>query len=97
MLTVARQRWPTEQRRSLTAIQAARVGDRSLTAGETAPKQEPTMDALRTAYDKTALARMGIPFERAIEIEAVRIALEGSARRCAPQPAVQSAKDKEAA
>ncbi|MFZ5529595.1 MAG: hypothetical protein ACOY4U_00860 [Pseudomonadota bacterium] len=55
------------------------------------------MDALRTAYDKTALARMGIPFERAIEIEAVRIALEGSARRCAPQPAVQSAKDKEAA
>lgn len=44
------------------------------------------MDALRTAYAKTALARMGIPFERAIELASVRIALEGGVRRSAPQP-----------
>lgn len=42
------------------------------------------MDALRTAYAKTAFARMGIPFERAIKLEFVRVALEGSARRSQP-------------
>lgn len=50
------------------------------------------MDALRTAYAKTAFYRMGIPFERAIEIKSVRIALEGSARRCKPQSQVPAAK-----
>ena len=89
---VYRPRWPTEQRRSLIAIQAARVDDRSLTAGETAPRQEPPMDALRTAYDKTALARMGIPFDRAIELASVRIALEGSVRRSQPQPSAKTAR-----
>jgi len=50
------------------------------------------MDALRTAYAKTALARMGIPFERAIALESVRIALEGSARRSQPQPTAKPAR-----
>lgn len=50
------------------------------------------MDALRTAYEKTALARMGIPFERAIKLEGVRIAMEGSVRRSTPQPSTRSAK-----
>ena len=50
-----------------------------------------TMDALRTAYDKTALARLGIPFERAMELESVRIALEGSVRRSQPQPTARPA------
>ena len=35
---------------------------------------------LRVHYDKTALARMGIPFEQGIRITGVRIALEGAAR-----------------
>ena len=48
--------------------------------------------ALRHAYTKTALFRIGIPFERAIKLESVRIALEGSARRCKPQPQVPAAK-----
>lgn len=50
------------------------------------------MDALRTAYQKTAFHRLGIPFERAIALEGVRIALEGSARRSKPQQSVRSAK-----
>lgn len=50
------------------------------------------MDALRTAYAKTAFARMGIPFERAMEREAVRIAVEGSARRSQPQPTTKPAR-----
>lgn len=42
--------------------------------------------ALRHAYTKTALHRLGITFERAVAIEGVRIAMEGSARRASPQP-----------
>ncbi len=52
------------------------------------------MDALRTAYEKTAFHRMGIPFDAAIKLDAVRIALEGSAKRCqfpAPLPAKRHA------
>lgn len=52
------------------------------------------MDALRSAYQKTALHRMGIPFERAIKLDAVRIPLEGSVRRSqsiAPPPAKRRA------
>lgn len=37
-------------------------------------------EALRAHYAQTALARMGVPFERGMEIEAVRIAVEGAAR-----------------
>ena len=48
--------------------------------------------ALRTAYTKTALYRMGIPFERAILLDAVRIPLEGSVRRSNPQPATKPAR-----
>lgn len=47
--------------------------------------------ALRAAYEKTALHRMGLPFERAVDLEMVRIALEGSARRCAPKTTPQAA------
>jgi hypothetical protein len=50
------------------------------------------MDALRIAYEKTALHRMGIPFADAIRLDAVRIALEGSVRRSQPQPATTPAK-----
>lgn len=50
------------------------------------------MDALRTAYQKTAFYRLGIPFERAIELEGVRIALEGSARRSKPKPTTKPAR-----
>lgn len=50
------------------------------------------MDALRTAYAKTALARMGVPFDRAMELDSVRIALEGSARRSQPQPTAKPAR-----
>lgn len=42
---------------------------------------------LRLAYEKTALFRLGIAFERAIQIESVRRALEGSALRSKPQAA----------
>ncbi len=45
--------------------------------------------ALRTAYTKTALHRMGIPFERAILLDAVRIPLEGSVRRMQQQAATK--------
>lgn len=41
----------------------------------------PTTEALREHYAKTALARMGIPFERGMQIESVRLAVEGAARR----------------
>lgn len=44
-------------------------------------KQPPTDGQLRIAYEKTAFFRMGIPFERAIQLEGVRIALGGSVRR----------------
>jgi hypothetical protein len=50
------------------------------------------MDALRTAYLKTALHRMGIPFERAVKLDAVRIALEGSARRSTPHTSTTPAR-----
>lgn len=40
----------------------------------------PTTEALRAHYAKTALARMGIPFERGMQIEGVRIVVEGAAR-----------------
>ncbi|MCK9386055.1 MAG: hypothetical protein M0Q15_15710 [Nevskia sp.] len=54
--------------------------------------QEQHMDqALRTAYLKTALHRMGIPFERAILLDAVRIPLEGSVRRSQQQPSTTPA------
>lgn len=43
--------------------------------------------ALRTAYEKTAMFRMGIPFERAVDLQSVRRALEGSARRSQPNAA----------
>lgn len=45
---------------------------------------------LRRAYTKTALFRLGIAFERAVQSELVRRALEGSALRSKPQ-AVQPA------
>jgi hypothetical protein len=35
---------------------------------------------LRRHYARTALAKMGIPFERGMESKAVRIAVEGAAR-----------------
>lgn len=34
----------------------------------------------RAAYEQTALARMGVPFEDAMRIECVREAVEASAR-----------------
>ncbi|WP_310445921.1 hypothetical protein [Thiobacillus sp.] len=51
------------------------------------PKKPPQVsdDELRQAYQKTALHRMGIPFERAIQLDAVRIPLEGSVRRSTQQ------------
>lgn len=42
---------------------------------------------LRIAYTKTALHRIGVPFERAIRTAEVRRALEASARRSTPQTA----------
>lgn len=42
-------------------------------------KQPPTDGQLRIEYQKTAFFRMGIPFERAIQVEVVRIVLEGGA------------------
>lgn len=36
--------------------------------------------ALRRHYARTALAKMGIPFERGMESKAVLIAVEGAAR-----------------
>lgn len=42
-------------------------------------KTIPTPQALRAHYAKTALARMGIPFERGMQIEGVRIVVEGAA------------------
>ena len=52
------------------------------------PKKPPQVsdDELRQAYKKTALHRMGIPFERAIQLDAVRIPLEGSVRRPTHSP-----------
>lgn len=71
-----------QQAVSITKIGADRDGS----------TQEMEMDqALRTAYTKTALHRMGIPFERAIKLDAVRIPLEGSVRRSNPQPATKPA------
>lgn len=37
-------------------------------------------ELLRAHYANTALHRMGIPFERGMQIDAVRIAVEGAAR-----------------
>jgi len=45
-------------------------------------KQPLTDDQLRTAYEKTSLHRIGIPFERGIQIAGVRDAMEGSVRHC---------------
>lgn len=42
---------------------------------------------LRNAYAKTAMHRIGVPFERAVAIVEVRRALEASARRSKPQAA----------
>lgn len=42
----------------------------------------PTPEALRAHYAKTALARIGIPFERGMQIESVRIVVAGAAVRC---------------
>lgn len=39
---------------------------------------EPTDAELRAHYARTALARMGIPFERGMESKAVRIVVEGA-------------------
>lgn len=44
-------------------------------------------DSLRTAYERTAMHRLGIPFERAVAIKEVRRALESSAARSTPQAA----------
>jgi hypothetical protein len=51
-------------------------------------KQPLTDDQLRTAYEKTALHRMGIPLELALErVSWLRSVLEGgSVRRRQPQP-----------
>ncbi len=38
-----------------------------------------TIDQLRRHYADTALARMGIEYERGMAIEAVRVAVEGAA------------------
>lgn len=43
-------------------------------------KTTPTDNELRTHYARTALSRMGVPFERGMQIEAVRIVVEGAAR-----------------
>lgn len=43
-------------------------------------KTEPTPDMLRAHYAKTTLARMGVPFETGIQIEAVRIVVDGAAK-----------------
>ncbi len=51
------------------------------------------MDAMRTAYQKTALHRMGIPFDDAIKLESVRIVLAASVKRQAnAAPARQTAR-----
>lgn len=42
-------------------------------------KIEPTEQQLREHYAATALARMGILFERGMQINAVRIVVEGAA------------------
>ena len=54
------------------------------------------MDALRTAYEKTALHRMSIPLETAMArlpwLPWLREVLEGSARRSQPQPTARPAR-----
>lgn len=48
------------------------------------------MDALRTEYEKTALHRMGIPMERALErVSWLRAMLESGAKRNQRQPAAK--------
>lgn len=42
---------------------------------------------MRNAYEKTALHRMGIPLERALQSASVRIVLEGSIKRARTQSA----------
>jgi hypothetical protein len=41
---------------------------------------ETTDQTLRRHYAKTALAKIGIPFERGMDSKAVRIAVEGAAQ-----------------
>lgn len=43
-------------------------------------RPETTDQTLRRHYARTALAKLGIPFERGMESKAVRIAVEGAAR-----------------
>ncbi len=51
------------------------------------------MDALRTAYEKTALHRLSIPLETALaRLPWLRDVLEGSARRSQPQPTARPAR-----
>lgn len=51
------------------------------------------MDALRTAYEKTALHRMGIPLETALaRLPWLRRVLDGSARHSQPQPTARPAR-----
>lgn len=51
------------------------------------------MDALRTAYAKTALHRMSIPLDTALaRLPWLRGVLEGSARRSQPQPTTKPAR-----
>jgi hypothetical protein len=56
-------------------------------------KQPLTDDQLSTAYEKTALHRMGIPLERALErVSWLRSVLEGgSVRQPQPMPAATPA------
>lgn len=49
-------------------------------------KTQPTDSELRAHYARTALARMGVPFERGMQVTPVRIVVEGAvaaARRAA--------------
>ena len=47
------------------------------------PLSEPLGSPLRRAYDAAGLARLGIPFDKAMAIKAIRIALENTARAVA--------------
>jgi len=51
------------------------------------------MEALRIEYEKTALHRMGIPMERALErVSWLRGVLEGGVKRNQRQPAAKPAR-----
>lgn len=83
--------WKRRNKRSLQSPQAATVDDRSVTAGKdrhpTTRSRNMDEHQLRNAYAKTAMHRIGVPFERAVAIVEVRRALEASARRSKPQAA----------